>query len=512
MSGTFGGTLSIARSALRAQQYAIEVASQNIANAQTEGYTRTRAVLSPLPARRLPYGMLGTGVALTDVARVRDVLLDAAYRREAAGTSFHEARGGVLTRIETIFAEPGDASLGAALDRFTDAWSDLANSPASGPARQVVVQRGQQVAQWLNGADARLTHFQAETYARLEEQVGRMNQLFRQIADLNVQIVPTEAAGTTAAPLRDQRDRMLDELATMAGAEALENPDGTINVIVAGQTMVDQTRASAFNAPGLVGGTARLTLGLSNEPVVVRTGSVAGLLEAYNIDVPGLRGELDRIATALVHGVNRWHRTGHTPAGDMRNAVGEAYDPATPAALRGSRIDFFASPTGTAPGVTPTVTARDIRLADAVLADVNVVAAGRGAWNGTAVVAQPGDNSIAIAIAGLRTATTFPDDTNAGTADPPAQVGLPGLGGRSVADAWRGTVTTLGLGVADTTADQEAGDALRQQADQRRQSVSGVSIDEELIGLTRAQQSYQAAARVIAIVQEMTADLMSLVR
>lgn len=512
MSGTFVGILSVARSALRAQQYAIEVASQNIANAQTEGYTRTRAVLSPLPARHLPYGVIGTGVALTDVARVRDVLLDASYRREAASASLHEARAGVLTRVETLFAEPSDASLGAALDRFADAWSDLANSPASVPARQVAAQRGQQVAQWLNGADARLTQFQAGTYARLEEQVGRMNQLFRQIADLNGQIVPMESNGATASTLRDQRDRMLDELATMAGAEALENRDGSVNVIVAGQTMVDQTRVSVFNAPGLVNGTARLTLGLSNEPVVVRTGSVAGLLEAFNTDVPGLRAELDRIATALVHGVNRWHRTGHTPAGDAQNAVGEAYDPATPAALRGSRIDFFASPAGTAPGVTPTVTARDIRLSDAVLADVNVVAAGRGAWNGTAVVAQPGDNSIAVAIAGLRTATTFPDDTHAGTTDPPAQVGLPGLGGRSVADAWRSTVTTLGLGVSDATADQQAGDALRQQADQRRQAVSAVSIDEELIGLTKAQQSYQAAARVITVVQEMTADLMSLVR
>lgn len=512
MSGTFGGILSIARSALRAQQFAIEVASQNIANAQTEGYTRTRAVLNPLPPRYTPQGVLGTGVAVTDVARVRDVLLDASYRREAAAASMHESRYTLLTRVETLFAEPSETSLGASLDRFSDAWNDLANSPASVSARQVVVQRGQQVAQWLNGADARITQFREETYTRLVEQTGRMNQLLGQIADLNAQIIPIEAGGATAGPLRDQRDRMLDELASMAGAEALENDDGSVNVIVAGQTMVDQGQAKQFNAPALVGGTVRLTIGTSGEPVTVRTGAIAGFMQAYNVDLPGMRTQLDTIATAVVHSVNRWHRTGYTPAGDALNLAGEAYDPATPAALRGSRVDFFASPAGTTPGTTPPVTARDIRLSDAVLANVNVVASGRGGWNGTTVVNQPGDNSIALAIGGLRTSLGFPDDADTGTTDPPVQTGLPGLGGRSIADFWRSSVTELGLNTSSARADQEAGDALRQQTDARRQSVAGVSIDEELIGLSRAQQAYQAAARVISVVQELTADLIGIVR
>jgi flagellar hook-associated protein 1 len=512
MSGSFGGILSIARSALRAQQMAIEVAAQNVANAQTEGYTRARAVLNPLPPRFTPQGVLGTGVAVTDIERVRDRLLDDAFRGEAANASRHNARWEMLTRVEQLFAEPSDSGLGASLDRFADSWNDLSSSPTSAAAKQVVAQRGRQVAQWLNGADARLTQFQNESFTRLTEQVGRINTLLAQIGDLNGQIIPIEAGGGTAAPLRDQRDRMMDELAGMVGATALENADGSVNVIVAGQTMVDQGRSQAFNAPNLVSGTVRLTIGSSAEPVQVRTGSVAGLLSVYNTDLPGVRADLDAISTALVHGVNRWHRTGWTAAGDALSLAGETYAPTVPAGERGSRVDFFASPAGTVPGAAPPVTARNIRLSAEVEANTNVIAAGRGGWDGTDVVPQPGDNSIALAIAAMRTSLTMPDDADPGVTDPPAQVDLPGLGGRSIGDFWRSSVTDLGLETSRVKSDRDAGEALQQQTDTRRQAVSGVSVDEELIALSRAQQAYQAAARVLSTVQELTADLLSIAR
>lgn len=510
MSGSFGGIMSIALSALRTQQLAIEVASQNIANAQTPGYTRTRAVIDPLPPRITPSGVLGTGVMVTDVARVRDLLLDQAYRRESATAANADARWSVLNRIEELFAEPSEAGLSAALDRFSDAWSDLANNPVSRTARQVVVQRGQAVANWLNGADARLSLFQTETYTRLVEQGERVNTLLAQIASLNKQIIPIEAAGATASPLRDQRDIAVDELASLIGATALENEDGSINVIVAGQTMVDQGTSKRLDPPTIIGGQVRYTMSGSPEALIIRTGSVAGLLETYNGVIPRVRSQLDQVATGLVHTVNRLHRTGYTPAGDALNLAGEAYDPATPAALRGSRVDFFASPPGTAPGVTPTVLAREIRINDAVLANLDLVAAGRAGWNGTGPVNQPGDNAIAIAIADLRTGTTMLDDTS--LTDPPGSVGIAGLGGRSLGDFWRGIVTETALDASRAESDRTAGETLQQQMEQRRQSISGVSIDEELINLSRAQQAYQAAARVLGTVQELTADLLSIVR
>lgn len=510
--GNFDSVLSITRTALRAQQAALQVASQNIANAQTEGYTRTRARLVPMPEVVMPQGMLGTGVAVADVTRVRDGLLDTTYRREAMGAGAADARHTQLARLETVMAEPSETGLGAALDAFTGAWTDLASDPTSVPARQVVVQRGQQVAQWLNDADGRIVGIQRDTLDRITTGVRRLNTLLQQVATLNAQIVPAEAGGQSANALRDERDRVVDELASLAGVETHEQGDGSLTVIVGGQTVVDASRATLFNAPILSAGAVQLTLGLTTEPVQLRGGQLAGWQQVHNTDLPGVRAQLDAIATGVVTTVNRWHRTGWTAAGQALAKPGATYGPATPAALRGSRVDFFQSPAGTAPGVTPTVLAREIRLSDDVLADVNVVAAGRAGWNGTGPVAQPGENSIALALASLRSSSQMPDDTSLGLTDPPATIAAAMLGGRSAAEAWRAAATDVGLAVAEAKTQQSSGEALTQQADERRRSVSGVSIDEELVNVTRAQQAYQAAARVLTTVTEMTRDLLAIGR
>lgn len=508
----FDGVLSISRTALRAQQAALTVASQNIANAQTEGYSRARVRLAPTSLVTLPEGIVGTGVAILDIARVRDKLLDASHRREAMGAAAADARHAELTRLEPVMAEPSDTGLGAALDAFAGAWADLSTDPTSVPARQMVVQRGRQVAQWLNDADARIVGMQRDVLAQVTTGVERANALFRQVAALNGQIVALEAGGQTANTLRDERDRAVDEIATLTGVETHEQGDGSLSLVVGGQTMVDATRATQFSAPTLIGGSLQLTIGASGEPVAIRGGRIAGWQRVHNTDLPGVRGELDKIATGLVTTVNRWHRTGWTAAGQALGKTGATYDPAGPAALRGSRVDFFQSPAGTAPGVAPTVLARDIRLSDDVVADVNVVAAGRAGWDGTAPVAQPGDNAIALALAALRSSSLMPDDTHPGVTDPPATIAASVLGGRSAGEAWRAAATGVGLAVADADAQRSASEALSQQTDERRKAVSGVSVDEELVAITQAQQAYQAAARVLSIAAELTRDLLAIAR
>jgi flagellar hook-associated protein 1 FlgK len=514
VSGSFGGILSIARSAIRTYQVAVEVTSQNIANAQTEGYTRVRPTVGPLPPRYTPQGVLGTGVTVRDVARVRDVLLDATFRRESARAAGAEAREGILARLEDLFAEPSENGLAATLDRFYDAWSDLANSPTSSTAKSVVQQRGRQLALWFNGADTRLSQVRDETRTRLNEQVTRVNRIAEGIARLNAQIVSEEAGGVSATQTRDERDRLVDELAALAGAETIEDQRGAVAVIVAGQTLVDKGEFKALNPPDFdsITGTVRLSIGASEEPIQRVDGSVGALLRVINDDITALRTRLDTLATAVVHGTNRWHRMGWSAAGDAAGLAGENYDPATPAALRGSRVDFFASPAGTAPGTAPTVTARNIRLSALVDGDPAFVAAGIAGGTGATAVPAPGDNRIALGIAGMREATGAPDDTSAVTTDPAPLAAWPGIGTTSPGAYWRETVGTLGLDIAAARGDREVGEVLRTQADTRRQSVAGVSIDEELIALQRYQQSFAAASRIITVVNEMTQDLLNMVR
>jgi flagellar hook-associated protein 1 FlgK len=153
---SLGSVLGTARSALAAQQLAIETAGHNIANAQTEGYSRQRVELAPASAQRWLYGSVGTGVAVTDVRRARDVLLDGAVRRETGGDAAASARRELLGAVEEVLGEPSDTGLANALDAFWSSWSELATSPTSAAARSVVVQRASAAASTLNGFDARL--------------------------------------------------------------------------------------------------------------------------------------------------------------------------------------------------------------------------------------------------------------------------------------------------------------------------------------------------------------------
>jgi flagellar hook-associated protein 1 FlgK len=174
-------------------------------------------------------------------------------------------------------------------------------------------------------------------------------------------------------------------------------------------------------------------------------------------------------------------------------------------------VDFFESPIGTAPGVTPTVTAHDIKLSTLVASDPSYVSAGRAGWNGVSEVPAPGDNSIALAIAALQTSTTMVDATNGQLTDPPPTTSLPGLSGASISGYWTTSVGAVGLSSSRAKSDVTVATALKSQADTRRQSTSGVAIDEELINLMRTQQAYAAASKVVAAVDEMTKTLIGMV-
>ena len=161
--------LSVARSGLTAQQAAIETISHNIANAETEGYSRQRVTLSANVPQLFPYGNIGTGVGITNVERVRDALLDGSFRREAGSASFHGTSRDLLTAIEGVLGEPSPTGLAASMDAFWSAWSDLASDPTSSAARSVVQQRGSAVATMLNGFDQQLTDAQQQN----DIQIGR---------------------------------------------------------------------------------------------------------------------------------------------------------------------------------------------------------------------------------------------------------------------------------------------------------------------------------------------------
>lgn len=463
---TVGAILNIARSAISAHQTAVRIASQNISNAQTEGYSRQSVRLVDTKPDITPLGRLGTGVKVQDIARVRDSMVDSAYRRESGRSASYSLRHGLLSQVEGILGEPSDTGLSASLDAFYSAWSDLSNQPASDTAKRVIVQRSESLAGMLNSFATRIDELVQSTRTRVSTTLEEINRITEQLGAVNDLIVREEAGGLTASDLRDQRDRLVDQLAQLGSIRTMDRDNGAVAVVFENALVVDggmyKTLTATGDPPVIQSNGVNVTL--------ASEGSVLGeLVGALSTRIPAVVQRLDDLANALVVQTNALHNAGFLPDG-------------TPG------TDFF-DPAST--------TARSIN----VVATSDTVVASDSAT-------EPNNNRIALAMAGMR----LPAAQNAIASGiwTAAEAAL--LGGLSAQEHYRTTVTDLAVDVRTSDDSMTVYNTLAEQLDIRRQSISGVSVDEELIRVMQHQQSYTAAARMVTVVDEMIMTILDLKR
>lgn len=478
------GLFSIARTALTAHQAALQTISQNIANAETPGYSRQEVVLSANSPVRFTYGNVGTGVHIATVQRKRDLLLDDQFRSAAGSAGQADMRKTLMEQVEGVFGEPTDEGMANALDQFFSAWSDLSAAPGSLSARSVVQQRGRQLAQLFNDYDTQLTQLRDTNLSRLSASVDQVNALASQVAELNVRIVTSESNGNQNNDLRDLRDQKIDELSKIAGTRAMLQPNGTVSVLIGNSVLVEGDSATPLRtelvnpvpppATPLTDVPVRLRLGEAQDALKPLGGQLQALAQLINSDLPQVRGRLDAMANQLVSAVNTAHTAGFTFSGITvpGTAAGNYFDAGT---------------------LTNPVRAATIKLDAVINADPSKIAAS-GDANG------PSDNAAAQALAALRiTANTVTwTDPNGAT-----ETG-------SFASFFRGAMTRLGIEASAASDSAGAMNALLDQAELRRQAVSGVNTDEELVHMMRVQQSYQAAAKMIKAAEDMLDVLLQL--
>lgn len=490
---TLGKILSNAGQALQAHQKATQVAGHNIANALTEGYSRQRAELTTAHPLQTQHGTIGGGVRLADITRARDSLLDLTVRREFANAAGYQLRYQTLGQIEATLLELGDQGFGATLDAFWDAWGDLASHPGNDAARLMVQARGEQVAGHLQRIATGIDELWASSAERLTDAVDNLNRIATEIADLNRQIISAEAGGGTAADLRDARDRALDELARISPVQVIERQNGGVGVTVGGITLVDDTVTRTLRVD-LEPGDISVVRTDNGTRLQESAGQLGALTDLLNDELPGLRTQLDNLARGIVQSVNELHAQG----------VARPIDPATGQPATG--IPFF----HVEDGDLANVHAGNIRLGDLVASDPAYIAIGSGSngpGNGGDFLA--GKTDIALAIAQLRDAP-LRSDPNHPDADPDDPYWNNVLGNSTISSYYQGIVTGLGQKVAVARSGVEAHETLANQAVVRRESVSGVSTDEEMIRLIQSQTAYQAAARVITTVDEMLQTLLNI--
>jgi len=472
---SIGSILNSARSGMAASQLSVQISAQNIANADVDGYSRQRVELATSLSTAYPYGTIGTGVTVTNIARARDVMLDAAYRQDSSGQAKADTTAAALTQIQTMFGEPSDSGLAASLDAFWSSWNDLANEPTSGAAKGAVRAAGENVASTLNRFASQLDQLDQTNRVSANADVSQINQLAKQVVDYNKKIIAQESTGHTAGDLRDARDRLLDQLANLTGGETVERSTGNVAFFVGGRMLLDGAMVKQMEFTDGQPPTIKFT---DDAKILVGVGGTLGAKMDISANrIPEVMTRLDAIASALVTSVNAIHNGATTYSG-------------TPA-VAGVAGNFFAVGTGVA--TDPAFTARGIKL-DATLTSADRVAA-------SAASTGAGNNDVATALANLK------DTSVAFTSASGAALGTNSLGG-----FFQETVGNLATATKYAEDDATVQKTLASNSLARRSAVSSVSTDEELVNVIKYQHSYQAAARLVSVVDEMTQTLVNLGR
>ena len=444
--------LNIALRTMQASQQGLETTSHNIANANTPGYSRQEALMAATRPYTVPTlggypsaGQVGTGVEVILMQRYRDAFMDLQVRLETQGLNLAIAERETLRQIEMVLPEPSDTGLSKLLERFWNAWSDLSNEPQELAFRSVVRQQASNLCSALNNAYQQLDDLQHNLDRQIGLKVQEINKIGEQIAALNMEIQKVQITGNRPNDLIDQRDVLLDRLAVLTDMSYRESENGVVSVYIGGTALVFD-----FNAYQLVAGLDGEIRWAADPPgapsVTISGGELGGILRGKDA-VMAKKDELDQLANALREAVNSVHRQGV----GLNNSTG---------------IAFFVGHG-----------AYDIALSDEILADLENIAAANS-------TDSPGDGSCATAIAALRSET------------------LAGLGA-TAGEFHSALIAQLG---ADTKALDDMAtnlDALVQHLERQRDTVSGVSLDEEAANLIRYERAYQAAARVMTAMDEM---------
>lgn len=311
---SFGGSMSIGRSALAASQVAIQVTGNNFANASTPGYSRQRVDLVTQQDQRWGQFQIGRGVGIANISRQVDQALQNRLNGSLSQRGSADVGQNFLSQVESTLNELGSNSLSDMFNRFFDAWSELANSPNRDGARALVVQQGRTVAGAIRQTRDDLTSARTQLDQQLAAAVQQANGLLDQIATLNVQIVNSEGGAGQANSLRDQRDQLISQLAGFTDLSTVQQDSGSIDILI-GSTPVllnGASRGLVLNRTVTAAG-SDLSVGVREDGTTLsfRAGTIGGLLEQRGGTVERTIGSLDSITSQLIFEVNKIHSTGY---------------------------------------------------------------------------------------------------------------------------------------------------------------------------------------------------------
>lgn len=520
--------MDIGKSSLLSHQRAIAVTSHNIANVNTDGYSRQRAIFAtriPLDSRP---GQLGTGVKIESIERIYDRFTLEQLNAANVELEKWKAMADPLRNIEAIFNEAPGFGINDALNRFFNAWHDLANNPTGLTERENLVACAQILADRIKNIMDRLASVKSDVAQALDLMLGgsaaggsstsggnSINGLASEIAKLNEKIFKAEIGGNNANDLRDTRDLLVGELTAKLGATAYEDKKGNINIqLPNGMPIVE----GFFSYDVSIGAGGEIFLNLGGSKVNITSslkaggGTIGGLLEVRDEIIVGYENKMNEFAKAIITAVNLIH-------GGNEYIVNKDGDIVFPGGWglprdQGDQYSFF---TFSEENVASTM-AINIEL----VKRPSLIAA-------SSVKGDEGNNDIAIQIAMLQDKRFI--DIDGYEVDPPppappippltpveeasleAQAfidALKALKGSTFNDFFAALIGKVGADLNTINNRIQQCEDVVLNLENHIESISGVNLDEEMIDLIRFQHAYEAAAKLIAVTDELYVSLLSI--
>ncbi|MFD0050257.1 flagellar hook-associated protein FlgK [Actinomycetes bacterium NPDC127524] len=513
MVSTFMG-LETARRGMTAQQSALYTLGHNISNANTPGYTRQRVNFTQttsfpsvgMNAPQIP-GQMGTGVQAGSVQRIRESFLDTQYRGESNKVGYYGMLSDSLSKMEGIMNEPSDSGLQSTMEKFWNSLQTLSSNPENSGARDVVAANGQMVADTINYYYNSLSSIQTDIGNQIDVKTSSVNSIIDNIDQLNHQIASVEPNGYLPNDLYDQRDALVDQLSSMINIKVssvkpvnygnakpiaeglynieLINKEGKPYIPAISLIPVDSTNGmqetnkltvNYKNSDDPKGPVTGVQFGEATVPDINFSGELAGLIESYGYidrddevkgNYPDILNQLNKMTEAFANEFNRIHREGYALNSETI-----------------SNIDFFSD-------IDTENPAKTIKVSQDILNNPNLIAAGKDSG-------ASGDNGNAQALADLKKV-----DFNEYQYYQNGSDSLPdGLTG-SFDSFYAGLIGRLGVNSQSAQKNSSNSQILADSVEKNRQSVSSVSLDEEMTDMIKFQQAYNASARNITIVDEM---------
>lgn len=467
--------MDVGKRSMMNSQTALQTVSHNIANKSTEGYSRQRVDVQtnePVGNGNLRIGM---GARPGSVSRINNPYLERQLEKEGSQLSYFQARTDMLERVEQVYNEQVNKGLNQFIGEFFNSFRELANNPESLATRTLVKESAEFLTRDFSRVHNQLSEIQSDADFRIEAKVAEINQITREIAQLNEKIQSVELQGAAANDERDRRDQLLKNLGERINIKYAESKEGAVTV-TAGQNAVivsGFSQRDLFVAKGVADGEKRegnadifYRATKEGSPIKITSqingGELGGLLDVRDKIINRSLAEVNDLAFQLQKEVNLAHSQG--------------FDQYSQRA--GLFFELVEGPDGAA---------EKIKLNDSILTDVGRIAAG----------AEPnaaGDNRIANIISSIQ----FKKVMNRGT--------------NTIGDFYSSIVGQVGIETQRTRAGAEAQKTSLDQLKNIRESISGVSLDEETTKMIEFQKNYDASARLIRTADEMMDTVLNLKR